>query len=306
MRVTLGLQMDSTAGYLREAAEKMLEAQRVVTTGKKISKPSDDPTLTNRSMSIQSGIRGIEQYQENTNLAKSMLDSSESAVGGIGDQLQLLQQAATQAGDSSLSDESRQAIVAQIQYIRKRLLDLADTKFLDKHLFAGTETSTSPISPNAANPAIPPYVYQGDPQGINIQIQPAEQVQTNVTAQELFNLDGSAGAGVKDVFTVMQDLETAVKAGDVKTCSSLLSDISANHSNVLGLQAGLGARSARLEDNATALANSKDRMAELLSNLEDADLPSAIIQLQTQQNVYQTALAVTAKLMQKTLADYLS
>jgi flagellar hook-associated protein 3 FlgL len=304
MRVTLGLQMDSTSGYLRTAAEKMLDAQRVVTTGKKISKPSDDPTLTNRSMSIRSGMNGIEQYQENTNLAKSVIDSSEATVGDIADQLQLLQQAAGQV-NGALGEESKTAILAQIQDIRERLLGLADTKYLNRNIFSGTATNTSPIAANAANPAVPPYIYQGDPQGINIQIQPAEKIQTNVTANQIFNLDGSAGAGVKDVFTIMQDLETAVKAGDVTGASDLKKDIDSNHSNVLGLQAELGARSARLDDNATALSDSKDRMAELLSNLEDADLPSAIIALQTQQNVYQTALSVTAKLMQKTLADYL-
>lgn len=307
MRVTLGLQMDSTKAYLRESSEKLLEAQRIVTTGKKITRPSDDPTLANRSMSIRSGIAGIEQYQENTNLAKSVLDTTDATLGDIVDQIELLQQAATQAGNSSLTEEARQAIVAQIQNIRSRLLDLADTKYLDRHLFSGTMTNTSPIAPNTADPAIPPYIYQGDLNAISMQIQPTERVQTNVNANQIFNLDGSAGVGSKDLFTLVGELETAVKTGDVNSCSALLADISANHANVLGIQGSVGARSARLEDNATALKESKDRMAELLSNLEDVDLPSAIIELQKQQNVYQAALSVTSSIMQnRTLADYLS
>lgn len=307
MRVTLGLQMNSTSGYLRSASERLLEAQRVVTTGKKITKPSDDPTLANRSMSLRSAINGIEQYRENNNLAKSVLDSSDAAVGSIVDQLELLQQAATQAGNASLSDEARQAIVSQIHNIRGRLLDIADTKFLDRYLFSGTMTTTPPLAPNTAVPAVPPYIYAGLADTIQIQIQPSETVQINVTANEIFNLDGSAGPGIRDVFTLMDDLESAVKAGDVTTCSSLLTDITANHANALGVQAGIGARSARLEENAGALIDSRDRMAELLSNLEDVDLPSAIIALQTQQNVYQAALTVTSSIMQhRTLADYLS
>lgn len=305
MRVTLGLQTDSTKGHLREATERLLVAQRVVSTGKRISKPSDDPTLANRSMSIRSGINGIDQYLENTKLAKSVIDFSEATVGDIADQIRQLQQAATQAGDSSISQEAKTAVLAQIKDIRERLLGLADTKYLDKNLFSGTATGTPPIAANPANPAVPPYIYKGDSEATDIRIQTTEKIQTNATADRLFNLDGSAGAGVKDVFTVMQDLETAVKAGDVNSASALLKDIGDNYSNVLGIQADLGARSARLEDNAAALTDSKNRMSELLSNLEDADLPSAIIELQTQQNVYQTALAVTAKIMQRTLADYL-
>lgn len=307
MRVTLGLQMNSTSSYLREASERLLEAQRIVTTGRKITKPSDDPTLANRSMSIRSGIAGIEQYQENSNLAKSVLDTTDDTLGSIVDQIQMLQQAATQAGNSSLGAEARQGIVTQIQNIRSRLLDLANTKYLDRNLFSGTMTDTSPITANTADPAVPPYLYQGDLNTISIQIQPSERIQTNVNANDIFNLDGSAGTGIKDLFTVIGELEVAVKAGDVKTCSSLLKDITANHANVLGIQASVGVRSARLETNATALTDSKNRMAELLSNLEDVDMPTAIINLQTQQNIYQAALTVTSNIMRnRTLADYLS
>jgi len=297
--------MDSTAAQLREAAERMLNAQRVVTSGKKITKPSDDPTLANRSMSLRCGINGIAQYQENNNLAKSSIDFAEATVGDIAKELKLLQAQANKV-TATLSDESRQAMLSEIEDIRQRLLGLAGTKYLDKYIFSGTAINTTPIVANPADPAIPPYLYQGDAGIVQLRVQEDEKIQLNVSASEIFNLDGSAGAGVADVFTVIDQLETCVKAGDVQGASDLVTDIGALHSNVLGLQAELGSRSARLEDNATALTDMSNRMKELLSNLEDADLPSAIIDLQTQQNVYQAALAVTSQLMQRSLADYLS
>lgn len=306
MRVSLGLQMDNTASYLREASEKMLDAQRKVTSGKKITKPSDDPTIANRSMSLRAGINGIAQYKENTNLAKSSIDFTEGTVGSIETQLEQLQSAATSAANGVLSSDKKPALLAQIQNIRNSLLSLAGTKYLDKYVFSGTSTNTSPIVANPANPAVPPYIYKGDAGAINIRIQSNEMIQTNVTANQVFNLDGSAGAGVKDVFTTLQNLETAVNAGDNQTCSNLLADITGNLSHVSGIQSDLGARSARLADNTTALTDLNNKMTELLSNVEDVDLPSAIVDLQTQQNVYQAALAVTSKLMQRSLADYLS
>lgn len=302
MKVTLSSQMDSTTRYLGEAAERLMNAQKLVTSGKKISLPSDDPTLAGRAMSIRSGIRGLEQYQENNNLAKSVLDSTDAAIGSITDEIQLLRQAASQAGNSSLSEEAKQGLLTQIRDIRDRLLTVADQKFLDRYLFSGCRTTTPPLAPSGGSP---PYVYQGDADAIQIQIQPGSKISTNVTAQQLFNLNGSAGAGTKDIFSVIRDLETAVQAGDVASTSNSLGDIDDNLTNVLGLRAQIGARAARLEGNASALTDSKNRMAELLSNLEDTDMTQAIIGLQTQQNVYQAALAVASKIMQTSLVDYM-
>jgi flagellar hook-associated protein 3 FlgL len=277
----------------------------MVTTGKRITKPSDDPTLANRSMSIRTSMNGIEQYRENNNLAKSAIDTSEAVVGDIADELVLLRQEANKV-TGSLAPEAKTAILSEISNISNRLMDLSETKYLDRYIFSGTRTDTEPLTANTADPAVPPYLYQGQPDAIEIQIQPAERVQTIVTADAIFNLDGSAGARVRDVFTLMDDLETAVEDGDVTACSDLLSDIDANHGNILGLQASLGARSARLEDNATALRDTNERMKDLLSTLEDVDLPTAIIEWQTQQNVYQAALTVSSSIMQhRTLADHL-
>ncbi len=306
MRVTLGLQMGSASAYLREASERLLDAQRVVTTGKRITKPSDNPTLANRSMSLRAAINGIEQYRENNNLALSILSTSEAAVGDIADQMILLRQEAGKV-TGSLDSESKTAILFTIGNIRSRLLDLANTQYLDRYIYSGTRTDTPPLLLNPADPPVPPYIFQGLPDTVELQIQPTERVQISVTANELFNLDGSAGAGIRDVFTILSDLETAVNAGDVEMASSLLHDIDAAHANMLAIQAGIGARAARVEANADALVASRDRMKDLLSNLEDIDTPTAIIEMQTQQNVYQAALTVAANIMQhRTLADYLS
>ena len=306
MRIAFGFQMDSARGSLNSALENLSKAADRVTSGKKLTAPSDDPTLANRAMSLRSAINGIEQYKENTDSAKGVVDTSMSTVSDIADQIQLLQQAATQAGDSGLDSDSRTAIVAQIETIKSKLLNLADTKYLGKNIFSGTMTNTSPVTTNPATPAVPPYIYQGNTDPISIQIQASERTQINVTANEIFNLDGSAGASIKDVFTIIDDLETAVKAGDVPTCSGLLNDIDKNYSNVLGIQGRLGTRSAMLEDNSTALKQSKDRMSEMLSSVEDVDLTTAVIDLQKQQNIYQAALSVTTAIMQgDSLVDYL-
>lgn len=302
MRVTLGLQMNSTIGRLREASENLLEAQQRITSGKKIRRPSDDVTLTGRAMNIRSTLKSLEQFAENNNLAKSALDSVDAATGSIADEIKLLRQAAMQAGSSTLSTEARQGIVAQIQSIGARLVDLANTRVLDRYIFSGCKTDTPPLAESGGSP---PYTYQGDTGAILIRVQSGITVQTNVTGDRLFNLDGTGAPGARDLFTLVQDLETAVESGDVSATSSLLDDIDANLTNVLGIRAQVGARVSRLEANAAALAESTSRLEILLSNLEDVDLTQAVVELKTRENVYQAALAVASRIMQTSLVNYI-
>lgn len=302
MRVTLGLLMDTAAGRLSEASLKLLEAQQRVTSGKKIRTPSDDVTLTGRAMNIRSALRGLEQFEENNQLARTSLESTDSALGNITDEIRMLREAAVRAGSAALSKEARQGIAAQIRGIRSRLLDLASTRVLDRYLFSGHRTDTPPLAESGSSP---PFVYQGDSGAVMIRIQTGITIQTNVTADRLFNLAESAIPGAKDLFTLTDELQAAVESEDVAAASRLLDDIDANLTNVLAIRAQVGARVARLEHNERALAESKTRLQALLSNLEDVDLPGAVVELKTRENVYQAALAVSARIMQISLVNYL-
>lgn len=302
MRVTLGLQMDATTGRLREAAERLLEAQQRITSGKRIRTPSDDITLTGRAMNIRSALRGLAQFAENNGLARNALESADAAVGSVADEIKSLRQAALQAGSSTLSEDARQGIAAQIESIGTRLVNLASTSVLDRYIFSGRRTDISPL---AASGGSPPYTYQGDTGAIVIRVGSGTTIQTNVTGDRLFNLGGAAAEGVRDLFTLTEDLAAAVRSGDVAATSDLLEDIDANLTNVLSIRAQVGARVARLEHNAEALAESTTRLQALLSNLEDIDLPQAVVELKTRENIYQAALAVAGRIMQISLVNYI-
>lgn len=303
MRVTLGTQTDAAAARMREATSRLLEAQMQLTSGKRINKPSDDVTATGRAMNIRSMLRSLAQFAENNNSAKNSLDSVEAALGNISNEIQQLRQAALQSGASTLSTDAKQGIVAQIKAIRTRLLDLAGTQVLDSYIFSGHKTDTPPIVETGGDP---PYAYQGDSGAVTLRVQAGTTIQINVTGDQLFNFGGAAVPGVRDLLTLTHDMESAVISGDVSAASDLLNDLDANLTNVLGIRAQIGARTARLEANSTALAESTSRMQALLSSTEDIDLTQAVIQLKTRENLYEAALAVASRIIQNSLVNYIN
>lgn len=74
---------------------------------------------------------------------------------------------------------------------------------------------------------------------------------------------------------------------------------------VSGQLADLGSRMRRLELTEKRLGDDKISYTELLSRTEDVELEEAFIDFNTQYMVYQSALQVTAKVVQPTLMDFL-
>jgi flagellar hook-associated protein 3 FlgL len=70
-------------------------------------------------------------------------------------------------------------------------------------------------------------------------------------------------------------------------------------------RATIGARANRLDDAKSSQQNLITSNQALLSQLEDVDMPSAITEMTKRQTTYQATLAVTAKVMQTSLIDYL-
>ena len=74
---------------------------------------------------------------------------------------------------------------------------------------------------------------------------------------------------------------------------------------VSGQIADLGSRMKRLELTEKRLGDDEISYTELLSRTEDVELERAFIDFNTQYAVYQSALQVTAKVVQPTLMDFL-
>ena len=53
----------------------------------------------------------------------------------------------------------------------------------------------------------------------------------------------------------------------------------------------------------STLSDTSTRLKQMLSDTEDVDLPSAVIDLKTQENVYQTALSVSGEILNLSLAS---
>ncbi|MEN6372153.1 MAG: flagellar hook-associated protein FlgL [Armatimonadota bacterium] len=303
MRVTLGMTNDNIKSNLRSVTSRLMEAQDQASSGKRIDRPSDDVAGIGKSLSLRSTIASIGQYEKNSTMANSQLSTASSTLSSITKALQSVRLLASQAANSTLNKEALASIKTQLEGISDELKGYANTQYLNKYIFSGTKTDTSPLAETGGTPA---YTYQGNNDPVKVQTAPGTYTTVNVSGDLVFNLGGAAVSGEPDVFTMMDSLISAVDSGNVSSISSQLKDIDANLNNVTGLNTQVGAKIKRLASNTEALGTSKDTMKSMLSDVEDVDLAEAAVNLATLQNCYQVALSVASSVLKTSLADFLS
>ena len=97
----------------------------------------------------------------------------------------------------------------------------------------------------------------------------------------------------------------AVAADTSATTRNAVNDVDAAISTVRGVQADVGVRHAAALSAQDSLKSATVSLENRRAGIEDKDLAKAVLDLQVQQTNYQAALAVTAKVLQPTLMDYL-
>ena len=108
---------------------------------KKINRPSDDPVGATRVLDFRGVRDAIAQYGRNIENADAWLQLSETKLENISD---LIGQA-REAGINDQSAQTRQVLAQNVGSLLEEILSLANSKFGDRWLFAGSRTDRAPF-----------------------------------------------------------------------------------------------------------------------------------------------------------------
>ncbi|MDE6735791.1 MAG: flagellar hook protein [Desulfovibrio sp.] len=138
IRVTQKTMYNDMVGQMQKNLAGYMESVQQGSTQKKINRPSDDPAGTYRVLTTRIDLTNTAQYQENVDTAKGWLNLEDSVLSTrvptvIRDLITLAEQASTGTYDASqrkiMADQARQHFGS--------LLELANTEFEGKSIFAG-------------------------------------------------------------------------------------------------------------------------------------------------------------------------
>jgi flagellar hook-associated protein 3 FlgL len=295
-RVTQQTIQRSTLANLQLNLSTMADMQAKMSSGKKITVPSDDPAAASDLLRLRGEQRAQTQYARNADDGNSWLTTVDTAIQSSVSVLRRARDLTVQSGDAALGATSREALATEIEGVRDSLLAQANTTYLGRQVFAGTSDKGAAF---ATDPAGVPYTWTGTPNApVERRVGPVTQVRVDVDGKAAF------GSGAGSVFALLDQVATALRTPGADA-TAFIGQIDTHMDNMLTQLSGVGARQNQVSDAQSDLLTAQLTTKTQLSGIEDIDLADTILQLQSQHVAYQGALGAAAKVLQPTLLDFL-
>ena len=294
MRITMGMMAENSLRNIEANQNRVQNLQDQITSGSRITKPSDDPIGAAQALSLQESLDQSTQYGRNIDQASAWLNSTDAALGSVTDTLHRARELALQGANGTLTAVDRSAIQAEITQLQQHVLDLAHSKYGASYLFSGTRSDQPgfvqalPTTTNAA-------AYQGNQALIQREISPGVTMPVNVDPTTTFN----------SLFDGLDKLQSGLASGDTTAVQNTLDTFDQALGSITNARAQVGARVNRLESLKQRQDSVSTDLTGLLSNVKDVDMAAAITNFSMAQNVYQASLKASAQTMQVSLLDFL-
>ena len=318
MRVTNSMMTNSFLRDVNNNLNNLSKLNKQLTTGKEISKPSDDPFKTARIMQMYSDIGANKQYNENIKDTINWLDTTDVALEQLGNSYQRVRELMVSAGNASYGSDEMKAVKDEINEKVNEIGQILNTNFDGKYIFGGTKSSSKPIGvtttggnnslsfiDKSGNTTTDADILNQINSKLTVEVSQGVNMEYNVNAGEILNFKDGAGKDI-DLAALMDDIISNLQSADSSdVVKGNLADIDSVLSNINKLRGEVGAKQNRMDSAKTQNEEQNLSMTEILSKTEDIDLAEKTIEVATLQSIYTASLQTSARIMQSTLIDFI-
>jgi flagellar hook-associated protein 3 FlgL len=278
-------------GNLQRSRQQILQAQQQISSQKKVSAPSDDPSAFGQIVLDKTALAQTEQWIRNIQFGTARIEAADSALGQVQNLLSRLRELTIQARSDTTSAQGRVTIAQEVRQLHRQLMQLANTEVEGRAVFAGTETGTTPFVIASGDTVS----YQGNAESQSIAVGRNQTVQVLIPGNEVFT------GATTNIFDNVRDLLVALEGNSGAGIETAIANLDQSTKQISDAQGRIGALANRLEVTTTALETATTTIRQALSNNEDADLAAAVAQLSLQQVAVEAASQAFRRIFDATL-----
>lgn len=306
MRVATNSLLNSMLLNIQKNLGKVSSYQKKLSTGKQLTKPSDNPIDTAKALSFRQAISNTEQYKRNIDDTLGWLDSTDVALTQMSSSVQKIRDIILQAANDTTNADNRAIMSDEIEIIKQSIIEIANTTHAGRYIFSGSMTKSSPLDVL--------YNYAGDSLGLSREISRGNSISANITAGDILRVDTTApyNAGANSILTTLDNLITLLNQEKdfglrppASGIAAYLNQVDPVFENLTNTASNIGVQINRLYDIQSKHEDALLNLTGLLSRKEDVDMTRLITQLQIAENVHEASLAAAARIIQPSLMDFL-
>lgn len=276
------------------AYQQLAQAQTVISTGKQISSPADDPIGTESAVRLQGQIAQNQAFTTTASDTLSWLQTTENGLSGVNDALIQARSLAVQGANDTLTLDQRQAIAGNVSHLLAQAVAAGNADYGGRYVLGGYQTEQPPfvLNTNGGNPSV---TYQGDGGTMQREISPGQTMQ--------FNMPGNVA--LPTVFSALSQLQVDLQSGSTAAISNDIQTIDQAHDGLLMAQATVGSNINRIQATDTTTQAIGTTLGNDLSQITDANMAQAAVEFNSRQATYQAALTAAAKVVEPSLLEFL-
>lgn len=307
LRIATSTAFDSQVANLQRRQVALTESQIQLTSGKRVSKPSDDPAAAAAIERALAAATRTEGQQRALDSAKTSMQLAESALGDAGGILQQARESLVSAGNGSFTDAERKTVADNLKSLRTSLLAVSNRGDGNgRYLFGGQGSDGEPMldAPGGVS-------YNGTSGGMQAATGEAMPLSLDGRAVWLQAPDPAHPGATISVFDkldqAINDLSTPGRTPTqvAQTVSDGLAGLDASMANLSSWRSAAGEALNRADDIGSRLSQAKLDAQSQRSNAEDLDMIAAMSDFQSKQTGYDAALKTYSLVQRMSLFDYI-
>jgi flagellar hook-associated protein 3 FlgL len=298
MRIATNTISGSALNQIMDLTNSLSTLQNQVSTGQRVSQPSDNPAAVGQLINLQAEQQRLAQYEQNASTALNLSQASTSALTNLKSISDNASEIAT-TGSSTENATEATAYATQVNQLLEQAVQSANSTLNGTYLFNGTSSPTAPFQvtrdANGNITQIAPLSSGNAP--APIQLSDAASVSPYTSA--------ATNQGLADFLKNLVSLRDALTANDSSAVATVSSSLQTTESTLIDSISQQGAVQSGIQIIQSQQQTSATNLDSLVSKNRDADMAQAMTQLSQAQVAYQAALQSTALIMSKSLIDYL-
>ncbi|MDX9916872.1 MAG: flagellar hook-associated protein FlgL [Gudongella sp.] len=303
MRITNSVLSENFLANLNRNLAQMSLYQNQLSSGKVVTRASEDPMLVSKIMDLRNSVGLNIQYNSNISDTLGWVETQDSALDGATAILQRIRELLIYGANGSLTGSDRNAIKDEVIQNAEGLRDVLNTNFDGRYVFGGMATKTPPFEFNVEDNELKSSSKPGSDENVKREIGQGVEV-TLITSSEEVVGDSTDGIGA-----LLKNIIDALEGNDPEEVGKLagdyLEELDKKIEDMLSLRSRIGAINNRLSAAKERNEAENINLNKLLSEREDIDIAQKFMQYSVMSTVYQASLAAGSKILQPSLLDYL-
>jgi flagellar hook-associated protein 3 FlgL len=182
VRVTENMIASNLLANARRAFSQMATAQERLSSGRRINRPSDDPSGVARALALDADLKRTQAYQDNASAATAFMSLTESSLQELSDHLSRAKELLVQGMNDPVDAGGAEAIATELRGILDEVVGVANREIGNRSLFGGQSTLTRPFERVGDR-----VLYGGDRGNVLQELGPALRVAVNLAGPTVFN-----------------------------------------------------------------------------------------------------------------------